>query len=42
MMEELVQQRTVEQIVVVPPPRTTGRERDSGRGPDHSQERIID
>ena len=39
-MEERVQQRIVEQIVVVH--RTTGRERDSGSGHDQSQERIID
>ena len=37
--QERIQQRTVEQIVVVPVP--SGRERDGESGPDYSPERII-
>ena len=38
--QERTQQRTVEQIVVVPD--TSGRERDGESGPDYSLERVID
>ena len=37
--QERIQQRTVEQIVVVP--RTSSRETNGGNEPDHSPERII-
>ena len=37
--QERIQQRTVEQIVVVS--RTSSRERNGGSEPDHSPERII-
>ena len=37
--QERIQQRTVEQIVVVS--RISSRERNGGSGPDHSPERII-
>ena len=37
--KERIQQRTVEQIVVVS--RISSRERNGGSGPDHSPERII-
>ena len=37
--QERIQQRTVEQMVVVS--RVSSRERNGGSGPDHSPERII-
>ena len=38
--QEHIQQRTVEQIVVVP--RISRRDRDGANGPDYSPERVID